>query len=48
MFKKIETQQKRDTIRVVGKKGSYSIPVKILHKQPIQQQTLYEEYWNGK
>lgn len=45
MYKKTETQQKRTTIRVVGKKGSYSIPVKFLQKQPIQQQALYEEYW---
>lgn len=48
MYKKTETQQNRNTIRVVGKKGSYSIPIKLLQRQPIQQQTLYEEYWNGK
>lgn len=45
MYKKTEAQQKRNIIRVVGKKGSYSIPAKLLQKQPIQQQTLYEEYW---
>ena len=46
MYKKTETQQKRTTIRVVGKKGSYSIPTKLLQKQPIQQHLLYKEYWN--
>lgn len=52
MYKKTETQQNRGnnnyrgTICVVGKKGSYSIPTKLLQKQPIQQHLLYKEFWN--
>lgn len=42
MFK--STNNKR--VVVAGKKGSYSIPVKLLQKQPIKQEKLYAEYWS--
>ena len=32
-------------IVVQGKKGSYSVPVKFLQKQPIKQEKLWKEYW---
>lgn len=32
-------------IVVQGKKGSYSIPVKVLMLPKVKQQYLYEEYW---
>lgn len=32
-------------IVVQGKKGSYSIPAKVLTLSKIKQQYLYEEYW---
>lgn len=32
-------------IVVQGKKGSYNIPVKLLKRQPIAQEKLYEEFW---
>ena len=37
------TNNKR--VVVVGNKGSYSVPVKLLQKQPIKQERLYEEFW---
>lgn len=44
MFK--STSNKR--VVVVGKKGSYSFPTKLLQKQPIKQEKLYQEYWETK
>lgn len=41
MFK--STNNKR--VVVVGKKGSYAIPSKLLKQQPIKQEKLYQEYW---
>lgn len=41
MFK--STNNKR--VVVAGKKGSYSVPAKLLQKQPIKQEKLYEEFW---
>ena len=41
---KTTTQNKR--IVVKGKKGSYTIPSKLLKQQSVKQEKLYEEYWN--
>lgn len=42
MFKN-NFQDKR--IVVQGKKGSYSISVKLLNQQPVKQEILWKEYW---
>ena len=42
MFK---NNSETNKVIVQGKKGSYNIPVKFLKQQPVEQEKLYEEYW---
>lgn len=42
MFKQTSASKQ---IVVQGKKGSYTLPTKLLKQIPVKQEKLYEEYW---